>query len=149
MYTDKVAHSSMKSLLNENSEILSALCIRASKISGLQKTLHDKIGPPLSEHLTVANFNNQSLTIHTDSPAWASRLRFSIPVILDAVRHIRGLENLHSIRIKVALADNTKKTTARKLSLSDETIQLIKNTAQSTNDNNLRAALLRLVSNKS
>lgn len=144
MPTKKKQFHSIRSLLNNNSEILSALCYRASQISRLQQKLRLELDPVLSKHLLVANFNSDALTIHTDSPAWAARLRFKIPDILNIAKESCGLPELHSVRVKVVIPKRDSNSATKEMSLSDETVQIILKTADSIADNDLRCALLRL-----
>ena len=144
MPTEKKQFHSIRSLLHNNSEILSALCYRASQISRLQKKLCLKLDPVLSAHLLVANFNSDALTIHTDSPAWAARLRFKIPDILDIAKETCGLRDLHSVRVKVVIPVRDSSCATKAMSLSDETVQMMLKTADSITNDNLRRALIRL-----
>ena len=149
MPNDKSQMSSIQSILNKDSKILSALCARTAQISTLQRKLRMEIVSPLSKHLIVANFTKKTLTIHADSPAWAARLRFQIPDILRIARETCNLTELHSIRVKVVITENDVKTPKRKISLSDKSIQLIRKTAELTSDSTLRSSLFRLSKNKS
>jgi hypothetical protein len=148
MQSRKSGFLSIKSLLENNSEILCALYTRASDISRLQDKLRKHFGDPLAPHFRVADFNKETLILHTDSPAWASRLRFRIPDILDFVQ-THGMKNLHSIRIKVIQNANAPPEITKKPAISDDTARLIHDTAESINDENLRRSLLRLGSRKS
>ncbi len=144
MPRDKIRISSIQSILNNDSEILSVLCARASQISTLQRKLRIELGSPLSKHLIVANFNHKALTIHADSPAWAARLRFQIPDILRIAKETCALTELHSIRVKVVIPENEINKVKRKISLSDKSVQLIRKTAELTSDSALRSSLFRL-----
>ena len=134
-------------LVNNRSEILPPLFNRALKLSVVQKKIRSKLETPLSEHLIVADFNDQTLTLHTDSPAWAAKLRYNISNILNIARTSCGLSSLRSIRIKVVLSENTATSKKRKIELSDQSKQLILNAADSTSDPQLRSLLLRLSKN--
>ena len=90
------------------------------------------------------NFNSESLTIYTDSPAWASRLRFNIQNILHITQHKCGLPNIHSVRIQVSIQKSESLTNTRKISLSAKSSQMIQNTAKSISNPTLREALIRL-----
>ena len=134
-------------LVNDRSDILPSLFKRASKLSTMQRKIRNELGPPLSEHLIVADYNNQSLILHTDSPAWAAKLRYNISNILDIARTNCDLSELRSVRIKVVLSKNVITGAKRKIELSNQSKQLILNAAESISDPRLRSVLLRL-SNK-
>lgn len=137
---------SISSLANTQSEILKALFARTAQITALQQKIQNELDPPLREHLFVADFDSSALTLYTDSPAWAAKLRYNIPVITRIAQVSCGLTELRSVRIKVVLPETDTTSTKRKIKLSDQTKQLIRETIESTKDPQLRSALLRLSS---
>ena len=147
MPVEKTYLVNFATLVNNRSEILPALFKRAQKLSNVQQKIRSELDPPLSEHLIVADFNNQSLILHTDSPAWAARLRYNISKILDIARISCGLSELRSVRIKVVLSENGITGVKRKIELSNQSKQLILNAAESTSDPQLRSVLLRISKN--
>lgn len=136
--------SSINDLLLNNSSSFTTLIERVSQISLLQNKLRSELGHPMSEHLNVANFTSNSLTLHTDSPAWASRLRFNIQKIIKIARQKCGLDDLKSVRIKVVILEKDTTTTYRTLSLSENSSKFIDDAAASINDHNLKTALLKI-----
>lgn len=144
MSPDKNKFKSIHSLINDQSEILHALTTHTTRITKLQSKIRSEMGPPLSEHLIIANYSNKTLTIHTENPAWASKLRFNIPNILKISQSKCGLAELSTIRIKVIPSDSNKEKPDRKLKLSEQSKEMIRKTAETTKDNKLRSVLLRL-----
>ena len=131
-------------LLESRSNSLSDIAVRVSRIKECQSTLRSLLGAPLSDHLYVANFSSNTLTLHTDSPAWASRLRFNIQTILNVAILNCGLKELKSVRIKVVVQNYDTSPARRPLYLSEMTASLIKNTADSINDRKLQTSLFNL-----
>lgn len=148
MLSGKKRLSPINSILTKDSEILSGLCARAAVISNLQRKLCADLGPPLSDHLRVANFNNETLILYTDSPAWAARLRFKIPDILKCAQAISGSNKLRTIRIKVDIPPSDSNETKKRISLSTQTAELIRQTAATITDDSLRSILQRLSCHK-
>ncbi|MFQ5659089.1 MAG: DciA family protein [Gammaproteobacteria bacterium] len=140
---------SIQSVLNSGSEGLSALCAHASRIANIQQILCTELGPPLSEHLSIANFRHRTLIIHADSPAWATRLRFNAPHILKIAQTTCGLTGLCTVRVKVFIPENDYSQAKRKISLSDNSARTIRKLAKTTTSTLLRAALFRLSKQKS
>ncbi len=144
MPTNKHRLLPLQSLINNSSDVLANLYARASQISNVQLILRGALGPPLSNHLNVANYNQSGLTIYTDSPAWAARLRFKIPNILKIAREQCNLTNLLAVRIKIVIPDYDDNTPKRKISLSNDSSFFIRSIAESTTDDTLRCSLLKL-----
>lgn len=135
--------STINELLTCSPGNLSKIQARITQIAHFQHKLRSELGPPLSEHLNVANFSDETLVLHTDNPAWASRLRFNIQNILRIARRC-GLAGLKSVRIKVVIPNIDRKPNKRLLSLSENTAKMIGETTASINDHKLRTSLLNL-----
>ncbi|MBF8268334.1 MAG: hypothetical protein HW386_43 [Gammaproteobacteria bacterium] len=144
MPSDKYHPATINDFLSSRSQSLSKLVGQVSRILICQSRLRSELGPPLSEHLHVANYSNDSLMLHTDSPAWASRLRFNIQNILNIVRQNCGLNELKSVRIKVVIQNTDSEPVKRMNCLSQSTTKLIENTARSIKDHKLRTSLFNL-----
>ena len=136
--------TTINDFLSSRSQTLSELVEHVSRILICQSKLRSELGPPLSEHLHVANYSKDSLMLHTDSPAWASRLRFNIQNILNIVRLNCGLNELKSVRIKVVIRNTDSEPAKRLNCISQSTTKLIENTARSVKDQKLRTSLFNL-----
>lgn len=136
--------ASITEILKQSTDSCSVLLSKISQIHELQNKLRNHVGRPLSEHLNVANYSDDSLTLHTDSPAWASRLRFKIQTILEYARTECGLENLKSVRVKVVLMNPNIDRTRPAPRVSKQTANLIEDTAKSIDDQDLKSALIKL-----
>ena len=144
MSKDNYSPPTVNQLLRGSPGVLSKIHDRINRISTCQEKLRFELGPPLSEHLNVANFTHDTLTLHTDNPAWASRLRFNIRTILNVAKLKCGLTELKSVRIKVVIRNNDVKSPNRSLSVSENTARMIGETIDSINDNKLRSSLSNL-----
>lgn len=147
MPADKSKLVTFATLVNYRSEILPPLLTRVAKLSNLQQKIRNELEPPMSEHLFVANFDNKIMTLYTDNPSWAAKLRYNISNILKIVRISCGLSEIQSIRIKVVPPATRLTHIKRKLKLSDQSKRLIVNTAEAVEDPLLQSALLRLSKN--
>ena len=144
MSSDIYRPATINDFLSSRSKTLSEIVEHISRILICQHRLRSELGPPLSEHLHVANYSKDSLMLHTDSTAWASRLRFNIQNILNIVRQNCGLNELKSVRITVVISNTDSKPAKRMSSLSQNTTKLIENTARSMKDHKLRTSLSNL-----
>ncbi len=140
---------SIQSLLGPGSNILADFHRRAAEIRVFQEKLKTILPPPLDDHCTLANLDNNTLTLHTDSSAWAARLRFKTPDILGCIQEAGDADPPKSIRIKVVPPVSQLVKPKRTMNLSEKNAQLIHDTAGSIADPVLRDALLRLAQDKS
>lgn len=101
-------------------------------------------------HCRVANLRGGLLSIAADSPAWAARIRFLAPRLLQVLQQPRSLQRqtdlpIHRIEISVMPVETSiARPATRRPGLSHKTLALLEETAQSMDDPALRAALLRL-----
>jgi len=111
----------------------------------LQCELAKIIPAPGDKYLHIANIRDQVLILHADSPAWASRLRYLAPVILEHLR-ARGWPNLIDTQVRVSrnAAIATEILPPERQTLSATTIELLQRVARNTPDPQLRSAWERL-----
>jgi hypothetical protein len=138
---------SLQTLLNQNSSgHLPRLVKRAQALQALDDHLGEYLTPLLKSHCTVAALRDDVLVINAHSPAWATRLRYLAPSILEFL-HGRGegLPSFRAIRIRVSLPEAI--LTAKPLprpQLSVQTAIHLKHIAQSIPDPDLQSILARL-----
>ena len=138
---------SLQTLLNQNgSGHLPRLVKRAQALQALDDRLGEYLTPLLKSHCTVAALRDDVLVINAHSPAWATRLRYLAPSILEFL-HGRGesLPSFRAIRIRVSLPEAI--LTAKPLprpQLSIQTARHLKHIAQSIPDPDLQSILVRL-----
>jgi len=140
--------------LISSSKQLNNLYTHAKNIYALNEKLHNHLAPSLASHCTVANYSDTTLTVYADTSAWASRLRYCIPDILDYARHQCGLTSLKSVRINVSPSQKitnqsglTTTSLARKASLSKNSAEFMRNVAISITDPALRESILKISKN--
>ncbi len=147
----------LNELVNSN-EQLKKLYTHAKVICSLNEKLHKHLAPDLSSHFNVANYSDETLTVNAESSAWASKLRYCIPDILDYAKHECGLGNLRTVRIGVSpgqnqadtdqskknQTSNPDKLNIRKASMSHKSAEFIKNVAMAINDPALQKSILKL-----
>ena len=129
--------------LQDDSGTLNTLYKKALVLARLQGHLRSALGPPLGLHVSVANLVGETLTLYSDSPAWAARLRFRIPDMYRIAENY-GFGNLKSIRIKVIRIDSALSPQKAKPVLSEKSAALLLNSAESIRDERLRHSLVRL-----
>lgn len=144
---DKPVKTSL--LLKKNDSDLGKLCQHAAFLADIEKKLLAFLDPSLGSHCKVANYTNDTIILYSDSPAWATRLRYNTPAILDHLRTSCHLDSLKTVRIKVNPPDNSKHLPATKqLFLSVASAEFISQVANSMTDNDLRQSLLKIAKHK-
>jgi len=102
---------------------------------------------PLNDHCISLVSKQNHLILYTDSPAWASRLRYFSRELVIQLRNKQIDINKISIRISIENRKNNKKHKGREARLiSTENADLLSRVADHTPDPNLQAALRRLSS---
>ncbi len=137
--------------LVDSSEQLNNLYTHAKGIYALNEKLQKHLDPSLSSHCTVANYSDETLTVNAETSAWASKLRYCVPDILNYAKHECGLTKLKSVRIKVSPIQNktsqsdfSNTHSVRKASLSKKSADFIENVATSIKDPALRKSILKI-----
>ena len=131
------------SLINQDSD-LDRLYQHTRFLLHLNQCLSSILGEPLNQHCQIANYDNCTLTILADTPAWSTRLRYNTSVILGRMRSDFGLDSLKTIRIKSRPAEIPVHTAHRKLRLSPNAAKFINQIAGTITDEKLRLSLLKL-----
>ncbi|MCU7904643.1 MAG: DUF721 domain-containing protein [Candidatus Thiodiazotropha sp. (ex Epidulcina cf. delphinae)] len=116
-----------------------------------QKALFQRVRqylpPPLDSQLKAAVLQEQTLSLFVTSPVWASRLRYLIPQLQRQLRE-NGLsvDRLRTRILPGGAAEPAKPKLKRRLKLSRKSGDLLRQTAASIDDRQLRDAMLRLSS---
>lgn len=131
------------SLINQDTD-LDRLYQHIKFLQYLNKCLNNILEEPLNQHCQIANYDQCTLTILADSPAWSTRLRYNTSVILSRMRSDFGLDSLKTIRIKSRPAEIPVHTTHRRLRLSPNAAIFINQIAETITDEKLRLSLLKL-----
>jgi hypothetical protein len=139
----------IRDIILSNRGVPASLYQRSLHLIKLQESLRHEIGTPLGEHLYLANFSQDTIIIITDSPAWATKLRFKIPGILEIAKNITGQTSLKTVRIRIdpgLICDNSNE---KPVAISPATSELLRKVAENINDTELQRSLVRLSQNNS
>lgn len=139
----------MKSAVNINSILshgpdISRLISHSNSLLKLQSILRSKLHSPESEHVFLASVSEDTAILYTDSPAWASKLRFKTQQLIDILSNISDFPQIKTIRIKVSptLYIEPEENTPTKL--PPKTSKFLEEIANNMNDPELKSALIRL-----
>ena len=135
------------------SRILAAAALpvleRARKLQRLEQTVLLLLPKNLSAHCKVQNLKSEILILTTGSPAWAARLRFAVPDLIDQLEYQLAL-TLRDIHIKIEPETlELQSLNQHKPQLSMASGSLLAQTARSVNHPALQEALYRLAAKAS
>jgi len=147
----------MSTTRNKEPQLLGTLISKQSTSSGdpvllhieslrrLQQVLQEHIEPALMQHCRIANCKNGSLTLATSTAAWASRLRYTVPEILDSLRDKPASLPIKSIRVIVTPEQSTRnEQPSQEPCMSLATAEVLQQIADSIDDSELSASIKRL-----
>ena len=144
MPLDKPHPRNIRDIAMNNSDPLAVLYKHSVAMLGVQKSIRLELGSPLGQHLHVANLNTESITIFTDSQAWATKLRFHTSEIARIARKVSGFTRLDVVRIRVSPALLDIPESRHPISISPATSRLLATVAGSISDASLQSVLLKI-----
>jgi hypothetical protein len=125
-----------------------SLCKKANSIQEINHKLKKYLDPSLHDHFELANIKTDVAILLVNSSNWATRLRYNIPVILDALNNQLNFTSVKTIRIKVKKIIPKKVTLNKKpIPISKKSAQILADVAHNFNDPELRSCLLKLSKN--
>lgn len=135
------------SLLQKNGA-LKRLLSEANRTTRLGRRLSGKLPKEFVPHTKLAALRDGCLVLLADTPAWATRLRYATPQILQQLSLCQEFVGVKSIRVRVLRPDIPSGQTERRNVLTGRAAAALRRQACVTKDCRLRAALERLASNK-
>ena len=125
---------------------LASLMARANHLVFINRAFHAYLPAHCRAHASIVNLDPTGWIIHADSPAWATRLRYTLPTLRRQLSdHLRTEVPELRLRVRPAAATATESSQpTRRLSLSRHSAHLLEGTAQGLSDRRLSNALLQL-----
>ena len=135
-------------LINDENSSIAELCKKANAIQKINQKLKKCLDPSLHHHFELANIKTDSAVILVDSSTWATRLRYNIPAILDALNNQLNFTSIKTVRIKVkTIIPETSSTPKKSISLSKSSAKILRNVADNLSDPQLRDCFIKLSKN--
>jgi len=126
-------------------EGLDSVIRRGRQLQRLAALVRDKLGPELAAHCQMSNLRGTTLILSVGSTAWASRLRYQVPQLLQRFRTDERLSVISEIEIRVSPASSPPAAPPpRRVSMSDDAALCVQRCAESVDDQRLKSALSRL-----
>jgi len=128
-----------------SSSVLGNLMQHIDFLRGLEQKLSGFLGPGVSKHCSIANYANNTLVLLTDTPSWASRIRYNTPQILLFLQNECDLGSLKTVRIKVKpVSVHPDLPPDKKLKLDRHTASLVRHSASAITDDGLKSLFLKI-----
>lgn len=135
-------------LLKNKNLAIAELCNKAYSIQEIDQNLKQCLDPSLHHHFQLANIKTDSVIILVNSSTWATRLRYNIPAILDALNNQLNFTSIKTVRIKVKTKNSETLTKPKKqISLSKSSAQMLRDVADNFSDPDIRDCFIKLSKN--
>lgn len=136
-------------LAEQDANPLAKAIHRGKKLQQLSRWVQGVLDPELGNHCQVLNLRGRSLLLATDATVWATRLRYQIPMLLQALQQHESLKELSDIQIRVSPINAAPtKQTKRPLALSADSAHCLQQCAETISDPALSQALQRLAARR-
>ena len=121
---------------------LKLLELEISAQKALLEQVHKLLPADISRHCVAAQKRGQQLILHTDSPVWATRLRYQAPQLITLLKS--GHPSLRGVKIRLNLTRSPPRRRLPAAQHSDIAAAIIHDCAEDTKQPELRDALERL-----
>ena len=146
----------MKKVLQQSSASLDRLLQHSRYLEYLTRRLLTYLPAEFAGKISVLGFSNkkksqkdnqQALIVATNSPAWASKLRFYTPTLKRSLCAEAQFSQLKKIVIRVASSNSSVEKDKRNPLYSHNSAAIIQNSAEHIDNKELKEALMRLAHN--
>lgn len=122
---------------------LGRLMAQADRLIRLSQVFRAYLPPHLRDHAVLIRLDPESWEVRTDSAVWATRLRYALPSIRQALGQQLGM-TLPKPRIRVAPVAAPLQSRRPRLTLTPRNAELLEAAARTLTDQRLGMALRRL-----
>jgi len=132
------------SLICKRNSQLYKITQRAQKLNHLNYILQQVMPVQFAAHCFLANINNQTIVIHTDSASYASLLRFQANTLCKALSEHTS-QNVTKLEVKVKPSFQAiQPSNPNPFSLPSDAADCLSQTADNLDDGPLKVALQKL-----
>ncbi len=138
--------TTFRSLSQASPPALSRLMQRARQLHNIALTIKEFLPKSLAEHCQPGNIDNDTLFVHVNSPAWATKLRYFTPELIKYLQNhpqTKGIRHI-CITVRPAISKPAAVDIKPKRLLSQENAALLRHAATTADSPRLSAALRRL-----
>ena len=116
------------------------------KLEQVQAFINSFLDPVLSKRMMVGALGDDFIVLIAESPAWAAKIRYVIPLLLDNLALQDEFKSVKTIRIRTQKHDRPEpvKPAPRRLKLGRSAAQALEDSAGTMEDEAIAMALRRL-----
>jgi len=134
-------------LLTIHNKQVNTIVSEARRLNEIKIIISQSLDQQVADHIEVAKARSGVLTLITDSPVWATRIRYTQSEIINSLKNYAVTKNIHSLSVKVQpieFSHQQKKHKRKTLSISHESARRMLDTIDSISDPQLKLALIRI-----
>ncbi len=138
-------------LTDQDNTALSGVIRRGRQLHGLGVLLGEILGPELAAHCHLANIRGNTLVVAASSTAWATRVRYQSPQLLQKIKCEERLRSIDTIHVRITSPTSQAASTShstRHASMSEAASECLSQCAEGIDDKNLSTALRHLAKRK-
>ncbi|MDX2314741.1 MAG: DUF721 domain-containing protein [Gammaproteobacteria bacterium] len=136
---------SIRQLLGSSLTPLGRLTAAGRRLDAANTALDEFLDEPLKGRVSVARADRETLALVAESPAWAARVRYLTPQILDHLRNRLDNPRLNRVQIVTRPTESPVEPPPRRPPrLSLKAAAFIESVAKSSQNEALASALMRL-----
>jgi len=132
----------------KQANMLGNIHAKLQQLNQLNELWQHAVPALLAQNSCVANWREGCLVIELKSAAWATRLQYLIPELIERLQQHAELKNLTAIDWYIQPSTNLPAATPPTLTLSAQQAQLLQDTAEHIDNEMLKAALQKLAINR-
>lgn len=140
---------SIQTILSDNPKNHQVQLLAQNQVhSNLLTTIQELLPDSSKSHCLSAQLKYDSLIVHTDSSAWAAKLRFQLATLLPTLRRQAGYHAATKVTIRIQPPQASRTSHKHTVSNMDQqTAQQIRELASAIRDETLRQTWLKLANN--
>lgn len=140
----RTLRSSNEHMQGSNSQV-GKLILQTKRLSEINHIFHAFLPAYLHDHASLAKLDSEGWVVQTDSPVWATRLRYILPSLQKPLSEKLGFQ-VPAPRIRVAppAVPLPPPPRARRMTVTDDTAKVLEGAARNLSDPRLGAVMARL-----
>lgn len=121
------------------------LVSKTQRLVEINRILKAFLPPQFNEHVVLASLDTKAWRVHTDSSAWATRLRYLLPTLRQHLGEHLGIE-IPPLRVRISppTIPSQAGQPARRMVVTEVTAATLEQAAGNVTDNRLGSAMRRL-----
>jgi hypothetical protein len=124
---------------------LGRLLTHANELAQINRVMHAFLPSHLREYANLVACHPDAWIIHTESAAWATRLRYVLPTLRQQLAdHLACEVPKLRLRIRPKNARPDRSASIRRMTVSDQAAEVLEGAANDVNDTRLSSAMKRL-----